>query len=449
VAQTHLGATQRAVNLLKMYRIFPGETTMNNPCDRRTFVRTGAAVASAWAAGHTAFAADPVLAKHQPRDKVRVGFVGVGTRGSLLLKVLLHLEGVEIKAVCDILAERVVKAQELVVAAKQPKPTGYSRGPTDFQRLCQTEELDLVINATRPWKWHVPISVAAMTTGKHAASEVPAAETIDECWQLVETAEQTKKHCVILENCCYFREVMLVHNMLRQGLFGELRHCEAGYQHYAGRIRVAASMRASSDKCHIANSYPTHPIGPVAQWLDINRGNRFEYLVSMSAGGTQNSQNADINTSLIRTARGQTITLYYDTKLPRPYDLIYRVQGTRGICMATADKIYIEGRSPKHDTWESMEAYYREFEHPLWKSLGKDALSHGGHAGGDWMVLHRLIKALRTGTPPDMDVYDAATWSCITPLSETSVAKRSSPIDFPDFTRGRWKSTPPLGILRP
>ena len=176
-------------------------------------------------------------------DKVRIGLVGIGGRGTVLLKVLLDLEGVEVKAVCDIIEDRVAKAQNLVTAAGQPKPTGYSRGETDFKRLCETEDLDLVINAVRPWKWHVPISVAAMNAGKHAATEVPAAETIEECWQLVETAEKTHKYCVILENCCYFRNVMLVHNMLRKGLFGELRHCEAGYQHYiadpatAGRVR--------------------------------------------------------------------------------------------------------------------------------------------------------------------------------------------------------------------
>jgi len=143
----------------------------------------------------------------------------------------------------------------------------------------------------------------------------------------------------------------------------------------------------------------------------------------------------------------QTITLYYDTKLPRPYDLIYRVQGTKGICMATTDKIYVEGRSPKPDTWESMEPYYKEFEHPLWKALGEKAMSRGGHGGGDWLEMHRLIKALQTEMPPDIDVYDAATWSCITELTEKSVANRSSPMDFPDFTRGRWKTVPSLGII--
>lgn len=422
---------------------------MKDQFDRRSFLTMGAVAGAAWALKGECLSADALGAKAQPLERIRIGLVGVGNRGSLLLSLLLEQERVEIKAVYDIIPERVAKAQDMVVAAGQPKPAGYARGETDFERLCETEDLDLVLNATRPWKWHVPISVSAMTAGKHAATEVPAAETIEGCWQLVETAEKTQKYCVMLENCCYFREVMLVHHLLRKGMFGTLRHCEAGYQHYGSRARRAASGRSKEEKVQTGNSYPTHSIGPIAQWMDINRGNRFDYLVSMSADGTEGNPHADINTSLIRTANGQTVTLYYDTKLPRPYDLIYRVQGTRGICMATTDKIYIEGRSPSAETWESMESYYQEFEHPLWKALGEKALSRGGHGGGDWMTIQRFIQALRTGAAPDMDVYDAATWSCITELSEKSVANRSGPVDFPDFTRGRWQSTPPIGILEP
>jgi predicted dehydrogenase len=415
---------------------------MTGRYNRREFLQVGAA--TAWAMGGASLAAEAADGKAPPVDPVRIGLVGIGGRGTVLLKILLDLEGVEVKAVCDIIEEWVVRAQNLVTAAGRAKPTGYARGETDFQRLCETEDVDLVINATRPWKWHVPISVAAMTNGKHAATEVPAAETIDGCWQLVETAEKTRKYCPILENCCYFRNVMLVHSMLRQGVFGELRHCEAGYQHYIADPATAGRVREGKPRS--ANAYPTHPLGPVAQWLDINRGNRFDYLVSMSADGTR-SRDADINTSLLRTVNGQTVTLYYDTKLPRPYDLIYRVQGTKGIYSATLEQIYIEGRSRQSVTWEPMDAYYKEFENPLWKAWGEKALSRGGHGGADWMTLYRLIRALRTGSAPDIDVYDAATWSCITELSEKSVASRSSPQDFPDFTRGRWKTTPPIGII--
>ncbi|MCU0918177.1 MAG: Gfo/Idh/MocA family oxidoreductase, partial [Planctomycetes bacterium] len=313
---------------------------MNERYDRRAFLKATAATATTWAVGHEVPAGG--TSDVRPLEKVRIGLVGIGGRGTVLLKILLELEGVEVRAVCDIIEERVVRAQQLVTTAGQPQPTGYARGETDFQRLCETEELDLVINATRPWNWHTPISVAAMNAGKHAATEVPAAETIEECWHLVETAEKTHKYCVILENCCYFRNVMLVHHLLRRGLFGELRHCEAGYQHYIGYDRVT-NTRVWGDKVRTANAYPTHPLGPIAQWLDINRGNRFEYLVSMSAAGTRGNRDADINTSLIRTVNGQTVTLYYDTRLPRPYDLIYRVQGTKGIYSGTLDQIYLEG----------------------------------------------------------------------------------------------------------
>ena len=230
---------------------------MNEQCDRRGFLKVGAAATAAWAIGREVIIAGTSDVK--PMDKVRVGLVGIGARGTVLLKILLDLEGVEVKAVCDIIEDRVVKGQNLVTAAGKPKPTGYSRGETDFQRLCETEDLDLVINAVRPWKWHVPISVAAMNCGKHAATEVPASETIEGCWQLVETAEKTHKYCVILENCCYFRNVMLVHHMLRQGLFGELRHCEAGYQHYIADPATAGRVRDGQPRA--ANAYPTHPSG--------------------------------------------------------------------------------------------------------------------------------------------------------------------------------------------
>jgi len=416
---------------------------MHAHLDRRDLLRITAAGATAWAMGGATFASE---AEPRPMETVRVGLVGIGNRGTWLLKILLGLEGVQIKAVCDIVEDRVAKGQDMVTAAGQARPTGYSRSETDFKRLCENEDLDLVVNAVRPWKWHAPICVAAMTAGKHTATEVPAAETVEECWQLVDTAEKTRRHCVILENCCYFRNVMLVHHMLRKGLFGELRHCEAGYQHYYQKVGSGAP-RSADPLVQTGNSYPTHAIGPVAQWMDINRGNRFDYLVSMSADGTRGNPGADINTSLIRTVNGQTITLYYDTKLPRPYDLIYRVQGTQGIYSATLDQIYFEGRSPKSETWEPMDEYYKQYEHPLWKSWGQKALSQGGHGGADWLTLYRLIQALRIGAAPDIDVYDAAAWSCITELSEKSVAKRSSPMDFPDFTRGRWKTTPPIGIL--
>jgi hypothetical protein len=313
----------------------------------------------------------------------------------------------------------------------------------------------------------VPICVAAMNAGKHTFTEVPAATTVDGCWELVETSERTGRHCVIMENCCYFRNAMMVLNMVRKGLLGEMLHCEAGYQHY----RIANNV--FDDKGNLlwcgdeearrnGNLYPTHAVGPVGQWLNINRGDRFDYLVSISGKSrglnlhaaehfgadhplaTREYALGDINTTLIRTANGCTVTLYHDTQAPRPYDLIYRAQGTKGLYMGTLDRIFIEGRSPG-DGWEGMEGY-AEFDHPLWKALESGAQGQG-HGGADYIMLHRLIRCLQTGTYPDIDVYDAADWSVISELSELSVANRGRSEDFPDFTRDRWKTREPLGIV--
>ncbi|HEO69703.1 MAG TPA: alpha-N-acetylgalactosaminidase [Candidatus Hydrogenedentes bacterium] len=408
----------------------------------------------------TEFAAAPV-------DPVRVGFVGIGKRGSYLVRTLLALERVEVRAVCDIVEDRVAQAQQWVVEAGQAKPAGYAGTETVFRDLCEQEDLDLVINAA-PWEWHVPICVAAMQAGKHTFTEVPAAVTEDECWQLIETAERTRRHCVMMENCCYFRNAMMVLSMVRKGLLGRLIHCEAGYQHYRiannvfdaeGNLLWCGEHEARRD----GNLYPTHPVGPVGQWMNINRGDQFDYLVSMSGKSlglniyaaehfgpdhplaTREYALGDINTTLIRTKNGCTITLYHDTQVPRPYDLIYRAQGTKGLYMGTLDKIYIEGRSKPHE-WEAIDGYLEEYEHPLWKALAAQAIGHG-HGGADFLMLWRFMKCLREGLPMDSDVYDAAAWSVIAPLSERSVADKSRPIDFPDYTRGTWPQRPALGIV--
>lgn len=402
----------------------------------------------------------------KPIDTVRVGFVGLGNRGRTLMNVLVNLDHVEVKAVCDIKQDRVEAMQNTVVEAGYAKPVGYCCGETDYEKLCDRDDLDLVINAT-PWQWHTPISVAAMKAGKHTATEVPAALTVDECWQLVETSEKTGKHCVMLENCCYWQHIMMILNMTRQGMFGDLVHCEAGYQH----DRIDSHFK--DDKYiwrtkHYAkrdnNPYPTHPIGPIAQWMNINRGDQFDYLNSMSSDSKSIQHYArealgkdhpwanikfklgDINTSMIRTMNGLTITLYHDTQLPRPYDPIFRVQGINGIYMGNLDKMYLRGKSPEAHTWESTDGYAKEFKHPLWKKLGEKA-ENFGHGGADFMELYRLINALRTGTAPDMDVYDAASWSVITDLTERSVARKGRPEKFPDFTRGSWKNRQPVKIM--
>jgi hypothetical protein len=273
----------------------------------------------------------------------------------------------------------------------------------------------------------------------------------------------------MLENVCYFRNVMAVLNMLRQGVFGELVHCEGGYQHdliSAGDLLFdrtgALRWRGEHFARRNGNLYPTHPIGPIAQWMNINHGDRFDYLVSIASknagldaryaervgsaipSGRRQFKNGDVNTAIIRTVNGLTVTLYFDCQLPRPADMIFRVQGTKGIYSGTLDQIYLEGRSPKVDAWEPFGPYLEKYDHPLWKSLAGKAQGHA-HGGADFMQLHRLIEALRTGAAPDMDVYDAATWSVIGPLTEHSAANRGRSEDVPDFTRGKWNLRKPIG----
>ena len=401
-----------------------------------------------------------------PIDPVRVGFVGVGGMGSAHVRNFLKIEGVEIRAVCDIVEEKVARIQTWCEEAGRPRPEGYSRGDWDFRRLCDRDDLDLVFTAT-PWEWHVPVCMAAMKAGKHAATEVPAAYTVDDCWELVKTAEKTRRHCILMENCCYDRPEMLCLNLVRKGLLGEIFHAEAGYLHDLRGVKFSgrgeALWRPQHSVKRNGNLYPTHGLGPVSQCLDINRGDRFDYLVSTSSKsmglnlycaekfGPESPQArqeyalGDVNVSLIRTVNGKVITLYHDTSSPRPYSRIHIVQGTKGIFEKYPDRVYIEGRSPA-DEWEVLDSYYLEHDHPVWKRLEEDSKG-AGHGGMDFIEDYRLVEALRSGRPLDMDVYDAAAWSVVTPLSERSVAKRGRPVDFPDFTRGRWKERRPLHVM--
>ncbi|HUU83539.1 MAG TPA: Gfo/Idh/MocA family oxidoreductase [Phycisphaerae bacterium] len=401
-----------------------------------------------------------------PIDRVRIGFVGVGSMGSAHVRNFLEIEGVEIRAVCDIVDDKVARIQSWVQQAGQPKPTGYSKGDTDFKRMCQQEDLDLVFTAT-PWRWHVPVCLAAMHAGKHAATEVPAAVTLDECWQLVETAEKLDKHCVMMENCCYSRSEMMVLNMVRKGVLGEVLHGECGYLHDLRAIKFSNEgeglWRLDHSIRRDGNLYPTHGLGPVAQCMNVNRGDRFDYLVSMSSNArglglyaaehfgadapraTQKYALGDVNATLIRTVNGRTIYLVHDCNSPRPYSRINLVQGTKGIFSGYPDRIHIEGKSPAHQ-WEPIDGYLDEYEHPLWKTLAGKG-EHAIHGSMDFIEDYRLVQCLREGSPMDMDVYDAAAWSAISELTERSVANRSRSVDVPDFTRGRWKTNAPLGIV--
>ena len=443
---------------------------------RRDFLKiTGAAAVSGAAAIRAAGEAEaPAEAQAAynaqfaaaPMETVRIGFVGIGLQGGGHVQNFLKIPGCRITAVCDIREERTTWATDQIVKAGHPKPASYTRGPRDFERLCETEELDLVFTAT-PWEWHVPVMLSAMKHGKHAATEVPAAMTLEDCWAIVEMAEKQRKHCLMMENCNYDWPEMMAFNMVRQGLFGEILHAEGGYLHDLREIKFEKRneglwRRAWSQKLN-GNLYPTHGLGPVANCLDINRGDRFDYLVSMSSnsrglqdwaadhfpeGAPERQEKfvlGDVNTSLIKTVRGRTVMVQHCTNLPRPYSRINLVQGTKGLFSGYPNRLYIEGRGRAHQ-WVDAATLRAEFEHPLWKEIAAQAAG-AGHGGMDYIEDYRLIKCLREGLPLDMTVYDAAALSAVVDLSVRSVARAGQPVAVPDFTRGRWKSTPPLPIV--
>lgn len=446
---------------------------MSDSPSRRDFIRTGAALAVGAtlpsASYQPSLAPDPAALsgplRAAPMDRVRVGFVGAGGQGMTHVDSLLSLEGVELKAICDIDPAHAADAATRTVKAGQPEPTLYTRGPRDFERMCDELELDLVFNAT-PWEWHVPVMTAAMKAGKHVATEVPAAMTVDDCWKLVEMSEKTRLHCVMMENCNYDRFELMTLNLVRKGLLGEILHGEAGYLHDLRGIKFAKTgeglwRRAWATK-HNANLYPTHGLGPVANCMDINRGDRFERVVSFSSPsrGLQEWQQTlpadderrreryvlgDVNLSLIQTAKGRTIYLAHNTNNPRPYSRIQVLQGTRGIVSGWPYRVHLEGISPAHQ-WQEAKEFYEEHEHPLWKSKEIQEMDRG-HGGMDFLEDYRLIQCLRKGEPTDMDVYDAAALSCMVGLSEKSVAQKGKPQEVPDFTRGRWKTREPWGIV--
>jgi len=424
----------------------------------------GAALAAVPAG--VAEAAPEALLAAPPIDEVRIGFVGVGGMGSMHVENLLRIEGCRIAAVCDIVPEKVTRIQDRVVEAGFPRPARYDRGERDFERMCAEEDLDLVFNAT-PWEWHVPICVAAMENGKHAATEVPAAYTLDDCWKLVEYAEEHRRHCVMMENVNYGRMEMMVFRMVREGLLGEVLHGEGGYLHDLREIKFSEEGEGLWRRAHSmernGNLYPTHGLGPIANCMDIHRGDRFATLVSMSGpsrglqayardhypeGHPKRGETyvlGDVNVSLIRTANGRTIYLSHDTNLPRPYSRIHLVQGTKGIFQGYPDRVYVEGRSELH-RWDEASEWLDECDHPLWQQM-EERSRGAGHGGMDFMEDYRLIKCLREGLPTDMNVYDAAALSAVTPLSEWSVANGSRPAEFPDFTRGRWETWPQLALV--
>jgi hypothetical protein len=447
--------------------------------DRREFLKVGAAGMGAALAG-TAASPSPAhgeqtpqigttfgTAEIEPLERVRVGFVGLGHQGPGHVRNFLNIPGTEVRALCDLVPEKVERVQQMVVNAGHPEPTGYSGSHEAFRRLCGEEELDLVFSAT-PWRWHAPVLIEAMENGKHAATEIPMCISVEECWQIIEVSERTNRHCVPMENCCYDRVELMIFNIVRQGLFGELLHAECGYLHDLRELKLSdyyeEEWRIKHSIARNADLYPTHGLGPVSQWMDINRGNRFDHLVSMAtqsrglnlyasqkygADSPQARQTyalGDVVNTLIQTHRGQTILITHDTDSPRPYSRKVMLQGTRGVVRKYPEQlIHIEGRSRGH-RWEDLADYAEEFEHPLWRAT-QERSRGAGHGGMDYIEDYRLVQCLLEGKPTDMDVYDGAAWSAVIELSERSIAGGGQPMDFPEFTRGAWRTRAPLEIV--
>jgi predicted dehydrogenase len=426
----------------------------------------------------------PHLAKSQniQQTKVRLGFIGVGLRGRDHLGMALYRDDVEIVAICDVDPNAILQAQKLITDKGRKPAAVYQKGDHDFENLAKRTDIDGVVIAT-PWEWHVPMALEVMKQGKYAGVEVSATVTLQESWDLVNMFEKTGSHCMILENVCYRRDVMATLNMVRQGMFGSLSHVQCGYQHdlrevkfnngkqaYGGGVEFGAKgfseakWRTQHSIDRNGDLYPTHGLGPVAEILNINRGNQFAYLTSMASPamglhqyieekGGKDHPNAKVNfkcgdvvQTMIKCHNGETILITHDTNLPRPYSLGFRVQGTKGIWTEDNKSIYLEGVSPKQHRWEDFKPYQEKHDHPLWKAHAADA-ENAGHGGIDYFVLRAFIESIKNKVAPPIDVYDAAAWSAISPLSEESIAKGSAPIQIPDFTRGKWKTNKPIFAL--
>jgi predicted dehydrogenase len=411
----------------------------------------------------------------------RLGFIGVGLRGRSHLDLALRRDDTEVVAVCDIDPEAIAASNALIREAGREAVPAFSDGEWAWRQLLEIEEMDGVIIAT-PWLWHTPMAIATMRAGKYVGTEVPGGNTVEECWNLVEASEETGMPCMMLENVCYRRDVMAVLNMVRQGVLGEMIHLECGYQHdlrevkfndgqqpYGGGVEFGekglseAKWRTLHSVHRNGDLYPTHGIGPAAQYINLNRGNKLVHITSTATKARglhdyivkqagENHPNAavefklgDVVTSILKTQNGETIMVQHDTNLPRPYSLGFRVQGTNGLWMDVNESIYVEGRSPKH-AWEPAALYLEEYDHPLWKRYA-DRATGAGHGGMDFFVLHAFVEAIKAQAPTPLDVYDAATWSAIIPLSEQSIAAGSAPLPFPDFTKGQWMKRTPVFAL--
>ncbi|ADV83284.1 Gfo/Idh/MocA family oxidoreductase [Terriglobus saanensis] len=428
---------------------------------RRRFMQMSAATAVAANLGSLAHAeasgsATMIDVPFQKKDP-RVVLIGTGGRGTNLLQNLLAADA-QMVGLCDLVKEKAEHAASLVVAAGQKKPELYTDGPHDFEKMLSRQDVDLVVIAT-PWVWHTEMAIFGMKHGKDVALEVPGVTTIEDCWKIVKTSEETRKHCMMLENCCYGYNETLILRMVHAGKFGELLYGEGAYLHDLREELFSTAgeglWRRAEHLKRDGNIYPTHGLGPVANYMGIQRGDRFGYIVSMSTPQrgldayrkehlkaddprmAEKYVTGDMNTSMIKTVNGLTITVKHAVANPHPYDRINLIAGTKGVFQDYPPRIYLDGQN-SDESWEPIDKW-KEYQHPLWKTEGEIAQKLGGHGGMDYIMLYRLLQCVREGLPPDIDVYDTAAWSSVAPLSVASVSHGSAPVEFPDFTRGKWK----------
>ena len=409
-----------------------------------------------------------------PLQKVRVAVIGLH-RGLTHVSSALGIEFAEVVAVCDIFDDRAKHAADLVEKKSGKRPVIYSGNENVWEQMVARDDIDCVYIAT-PWAWHVPMCLRTMEHGKHAFVEVAAALTVDDCWKLVDASERLQRHCVMLENCCYGENELFVLNLARQGVFGDLVHGECAYLHDLRGVLFSlgseGDWRRSYHTQYNGNLYPTHGLGPVAEYLGVGRGDQFKYLVSMSSeektltkyrdekkpnGGKHAAEKyicGDMNTSLIKTEMGRTIMVQHDVVLPRPYSRINALYGTEAVFFDYPARLSVDKprqfglEAEGSEDWLSdkdLQTMREKFTHPLWKKLQERAKG-GGHGGMDFVMNWRLLDCIRRGITPDSVVYDAAAWSCSIEVSVHSVAKDSAPVNIPDFTRGLWKTMKPLGI---
>lgn len=435
---------------------------------RKEFIKTSMLTAASIAL----MPASSLFAASDDGNKVKIALIGTGLRGQNHLSLLLRRKDVDLVAICDIDDRMLNDAKLMITKSGKPMPEIFTGSDYAWKDLLAKKKLDGVVIAT-PWEWHKPMIIGSLEAGvKYVGSEVVIGITLQDHWDVVRAAEKYNAHVMMLENVCYRRDVMAVLNMVRQGLFGELIHLQGGYQHDLRGIKfnnangekgVEFGEKAFSEaKWRTAHSvnrngdlYPTHGIGPIANYININKGNHFTSLCSFSSkarglhnyivkNAGENHPNAkvdfklgDVVTTNIQCANGETILLQHDTNLPRPYSLGFRVQGTEGLWMDVNKSIYIQDKSAKNDQWDEAKTWLDKYDHPLWQRWSKDT-EGAGHGGMDFFVIHAFIESIKKNIETPLDVYDAATWSAITPLSEQSVKMGNKTIDFPDFTRGKW-----------